>query len=379
MNARRDRRGTLAASRRANALFGACLVLMVAIAAWWVVYFGSSIEERHAGAIERLHHRAQILALQLGNARTAIPPATELAEQGLSMIPTDPAIGGYVLAPDRPAWSVTPMSERVAQIEAKYVRQKIMLIGEGTMLFTMLLVGVAMLHRLVQLERLYRSEMDRFLRMVTHELKTPIAGLSSLLESMALGRVEDDERPRLVQLGLQQVTRLEHLVGNILMTNRVRRGVAEPRTETLDLDAFTREVLDARAFARRFNTIPEILADGAAKVRADRDWLRIILDNLLDNAEKYGEGVPCRIEIGAAGDLARWTIADSGSGIAPAYIERVFDPYFRAPETERRQGTGLGLSISRDLARRMGGDLVAASAGTGQGAQFELTLPREMA
>jgi signal transduction histidine kinase len=97
---------------------------------------------------------------------------------------------------------------------------------------------------------------------------------------------------------------------------------------------------------------------------ADPDQLDQVLWALLDNAVKYGGGTPvtASIEPDAAGRAVRLTIADSGPGIAPADLDRLFERFARGTPENHADGTGLGLYVSRELCRAMGGDLCLASA-----------------
>ena len=108
-------------------------------------------------------------------------------------------------------------------------------------------------------------------------------------------------------------------------------------------------------------------------MRADRDGLRVILENLLDNAHKYGGG---HVRIAAGVNDGRWRldISDRGRGFAPDQAERLFDLHNRGSGDGMTHGAGLGLAIARSLARRMGGDITAHSGGPGKGAVFTVTL-----
>jgi signal transduction histidine kinase len=112
-------------------------------------------------------------------------------------------------------------------------------------------------------------------------------------------------------------------------------------------------------------------------VRADADKLRQILLNLLSNAVKFTErggrvDVSCRAE----GDRVALSVRDTGIGIRPDHLARIFEPFVQVDQrlTRSHEGVGLGLAISRDLARAMGGDLSADST-PGEGSTFTLTLP----
>jgi signal transduction histidine kinase len=109
------------------------------------------------------------------------------------------------------------------------------------------------------------------------------------------------------------------------------------------------------------------------QVLADRDGLRVILENLLDNAHKYGGG-NVRLAAGISDGQWRLEISDQGRGFPPESAEKLFDLHNRGSGDGVTHGAGLGLAIARQLARRMGGDIRAHSPGPGQGAVFTVTL-----
>ena len=109
------------------------------------------------------------------------------------------------------------------------------------------------------------------------------------------------------------------------------------------------------------------------RVYANRDAFRVILENLLDNARKYGGG---KVELHSSTEAGRWKleVRDFGLGFDPQLSERLFDPFSRAAKGSVIHGSGLGLSLSRQLARQMGGELSATSQGEGKGSTFTLSL-----
>ena len=111
----------------------------------------------------------------------------------------------------------------------------------------------------------------------------------------------------------------------------------------------------------------------AVQVLADRDGLRVILENLLDNANKYGGG-SVKLAGGVSDGHWRLDISDQGRGFSPETAERLFDIHNRGSGEGVTHGAGLGLAIARQLARRMGGDITASSPGPGKGAVFSVTL-----
>jgi signal transduction histidine kinase len=214
--------------------------------------------------------------------------------------------------------------------------------------------------------------MERMLQFTSHELKTPIAGVRALLQSLSLGSIPADAQARFIQSGIGECDRLEHLAETILAYQRavVRGGGAQP--QPLRGDELVGEVLAHRA--RTFGTEAlEVAPAAPVTVWADRDAFRVVLENLLDNARKYGGG---KVEVGTKADGTEWsvTVRDHGQGFDPKLADRLFDPFERREQGAVTHGSGLGLSISRTLARQMGGDLTASSDGAGKGACFRLTL-----
>jgi signal transduction histidine kinase len=110
------------------------------------------------------------------------------------------------------------------------------------------------------------------------------------------------------------------------------------------------------------------------KVNADEDKTTWVLSNLVGNAIRYSyDQSIVWLSIVEEGNFLRFSVKDTGQGIAPEYINRVFDRYFRIPGT-KKEGTGLGLSISKELIEAQGGQIYAASE-YGAGSTFSFTLP----
>jgi signal transduction histidine kinase len=133
----------------------------------------------------------------------------------------------------------------------------------------------------------------------------------------------------------------------------------------------------APQFADRQVTLA-VQADDPLPVRADPDRITQVLTNIIGNAltATPAEGT-VTVQARAAGPRAEISVTDTGTGLAAADLERVFERFYRAPGQPRRSaGSGIGLTIARNIARAYGGDVTASSPGPGRGATFVLTLPR---
>jgi signal transduction histidine kinase len=257
-------------------------------------------------------------------------------------------------------------------IDDHHRRRTAMLVGESTLLGLMLSSSLVVLFLLAQRRRQQREDMEKLLQFTSHEFKTPVAGVKGLLQSLAIGSIPEAQRAELIQLGQVECDRLEHLAETILAYQRAMSR--EPREGLRPLDAaqFISDLLAHRSRTASGGTV-ELGPIDSVHVLADRDALRVIVENLLDNANKYGGG---SVRIAATAADARWRleISDRGRGFAPEAAEKLFDLHNRGSGEGVTHGAGLGLAIARQLARRMGGDIRAHSSGPGQGAVFTVTL-----
>jgi signal transduction histidine kinase len=262
--------------------------------------------------------------------------------------------------------------QRLAEIAARHERRNVMLVGESTLLALLLGGSLVALYLLARRRKQQREDMEKLLQFTSHEFKTPVAGVKGLLQSLAIGSIPEAQRAELIQLGQQECDRLEHLAETILAYQRAMSREPREGAQRVDVAKFIAELLAHRARTSSASDI-EAAHIEAVDVLADRDALRVILENLLDNAHKYGGG-KVRLEAGVAGGHWRLDISDRGRGFAPEAAEKLFDPHNRGTGDGITHGAGLGLAIARQLARRMGGDIRARSAGPGQGAVFTVTL-----
>jgi two-component system sensor histidine kinase BaeS len=263
-------------------------------------------------------------------------------------------------------------AERLDDIATHHQRRNVMLVGESTLLALLLSGSLVVLFLLAQRRKQQREDMEKLLQFTSHEFKTPVAGVKGLLQSLGLGSIPEAQRAELIKLGQVECDRLEHLAETILAYQRAMSREPREGLQPLEVQRFLDELLAHRARTGSGGNVQLARVD-AAQVLVDRDGLRVILENLLDNAHKYGGG-NVQVTAGAADGRWRLEIRDQGRGFAPDTADKLFDAHNRGSGEGMTHGAGLGLAIARQLARRMGGDISAASAGPGQGAVFTVTM-----
>ena len=239
----------------------------------------------------------------------------------------------------------------------------------------LVIVSLLQLHRERQLARV-KSEL---VSGVSHELRTPLAQIRMFAEMLRLGWVRsDDERQRSVAIIDQEARRLTHLVENILQFSRAERSTPRVALETLELGALVDEVVDGFAPLARTRgvTVKTVHGEGTLAL-ADRDALKQVLLNLLDNAVKYGpsgQTITAGTGVGADGRAQIW-VDDQGVGIAARDKARIWEPFRRLDRAVEAgiSGNGIGLAVVRELVLAQGG-MVSVQDAPGGGARFLVTL-----
>jgi len=235
--------------------------------------------------------------------------------------------------------------------------------------------------------RAERSEQSRRELIVnaSHELRTPVASISAHVESLLKpGRPIDDETRKYLNVVAAESDRLGSLVDDVLALARADADELHLDVRAVDVPAVVDRVCEALTpLARRERTMSLLhsAAPDLPRAMADRDRLAQVLTNLVRNAiNNTPDGGIISVETRQEGDRVVITVSDTGIGIEPQDLRRVFDRFYRTDQS-RAQGTGgsgLGLAIVRDLLTAMGGSITAEST-PGVGSVFRVSLRREAA
>ena len=221
---------------------------------------------------------------------------------------------------------------------------------------------------------------DEFLAMLAHELRNPLAPIRTALELMRRSGADDIATQRAHDVMDRQITHMVRLVNDLLDVSRITSGRITLSVQPVDLRRVIADSVDSvrpLIDARRQHLEVTIPAE-ALPVRGDITRLVQVIVNLLDNAAKYtAEEGTIRLDASRERGHVVVSIADTGVGISPRLLPRIFDLFTQDERTlDRAQGgLGLGLSLVRRITELHGGSVEAHSAGRGQGSRFIVMLP----
>jgi two-component system, OmpR family, sensor histidine kinase SenX3 len=253
----------------------------------------------------------------------------------------------------------------------------------GTILFSLLIAGVA-LNTVFLVREIRRNErQDSFLNAVTHELKTPIASIRLYLETLQRRPLDEPQRQEFYKIMLSDSDRLLATVEQVLKAGQLGQRHRQQNRTSINLESL---VSDCIAITLQRHHLPPdsiVLEPTPGAIRLHvlgiAEDLRTAVINVLDNAVKYSpEGVHIRCSLA----ISRYTfvtlnVIDTGVGLPPNQFKRIFTRFYRVPgrSMAKIKGTGLGLFLVRNIARQHGGDATASSPGPNLGTTITLTLP----
>jgi len=248
----------------------------------------------------------------------------------------------------------------IQKLNERLNQKHLMILGEGVVFMFLLTLGIIQTRKSFKRETLVARQQKNFMLSVTHELKSPVASVKLFLQTLGKRELDRSRQQELIQTALDETNRLDHLIENILLLNRIDNQAFTINLEVLNLSEILRE------FERHLQLRgqkPHVILDieNDLHVKCDRFALQSILQNLIENASKYAANSPeIRIKATRMGkDIVIMRIEDRGIGIGHEDQKRIFNRFFRAgnEETRKTKGTGLGLYIVNYLMRMQNGSI----------------------
>lgn len=221
---------------------------------------------------------------------------------------------------------------------------------------------------------------DEFLAMLAHELRNPLAPIRNSLHILTQPNSAASLAKQVLDIAQRQVHHMARLLDDLLDVSRISRGTIELRREPVDLTAVVNRSVEAMrpVFEQEQHELTVSLSPTSLRVEGDATRLEQVLANLLNNAAKYTDaGGRIWVAIERQGNDAVVRVRDSGIGIAPEMLPRIFDLFVQAERRlDRSQGgVGIGLTLARKLVELHGGRIHAQSEGVGKGSEFVVSLP----
>jgi len=252
-----------------------------------------------------------------------------------------------------------------------------LVLAEGLVLLVAILVGVYIIVLYWQRQSTLNRQQRNFISQVTHELKSPLASIRLHLETIRLRKPSPERMERFLDTMLDDTSRLENHINNLLMAARLEHGFGSGERQITNFSEFVTQFLE-----RKLQKLPEggsltWQLEPDIRVELDPEGMKMVLRNLFENAILYSLASPeVEVTLAREGNRCLLTFRDQGRGMDKGDIKKVFRMFYRVRTTgENIRGTGLGLYIVQSIIERHGGKIRATSAGVGKGTTFHITLP----
>jgi len=353
--------------------FTVIVLFVLAQVGWWLI-FQTQLLDRAAAEREAAWGRdvATVTALLASDPESLV-----------GLLERYPHLRASGFQPDgSPSVEVDPAV--AARLAARDASARRMIAFEGPFFAVVILAMLALIAGSLRAERELKRRQQNFLSAVTHEFNTPIGTLRLLVQTLRLRRTSPERTVDYLRRMETELDRLERTSDHVLAAARLEQAATPPVLEAADLNVVVqglvgraREGLEARGARLTVHYGHESLP-----VSLDPDAFALVLNNLLDNAVKYGAGdvKPVTVTLRADGDLIRLHVDDEGPGVPAEERERVFERFYRAGDelTRVSVGVGLGLHLVKTVTEAMNGWVQVEPGPGGRGSRFTVVLPRRV-
>jgi two-component system phosphate regulon sensor histidine kinase PhoR len=257
-----------------------------------------------------------------------------------------------------------------------------MLLGEGSVFIALLFFGFFITYRAFKKEMAVSNQQRNFLMAITHELKTPIASIKLLWQTIASRKLEPEQVKDLAGKGVENADRLNQMVENILLATKIDEQLFILQKEKISLKKIIADVIQRNQngflknhkFSFLHNATDDFMMTG------DEMGLSSIIINLLENAAKYSEqGSEICIDLKKDFNTISLTVSDEGEGIPDDEKKNIFQKFYRVgnENTRKNKGTGLGLFIVKNLVELHNGSIEVRD-NSPKGAIFTIQFPIQL-
>jgi K+-sensing histidine kinase KdpD len=270
------------------------------------------------------------------------------------------------------------LTSEVANESSQVSKRVTMIIGEGGVFLILLLIGIWQIRQSIRKELKLSEKQNNFLLSVTHELKTPLAANKLYIQTITKRELSKEQINELLAKAIEENTRLERMIDNILNASRLENNVLTLGKEEFSLTELMKIV------GERFNTIigkQIIIIDSkeTLKMYGDKFMIETVLNNLIENALKYaGTENLITVYSQSESEFIRFGVKDLGPGISKENKSEIFKKFYRvgSEDTRSQKGSGLGLFIVSELIKMHKGS-IACLDNSPNGTNFQITLQHD--
>lgn len=249
--------------------------------------------------------------------------------------------------------------DTVEEIEAKYNRQKLMIISEGLVFGISLLIGIWIINKASTNQVRIATQKNNFLLSVTHELKSPIASIKLILQTLLNKKISPEQIKLITDNGLKETNRLESMINKLLMSSKIEDDYTY-HFESIELKEFLGKLISRKNQSAE-HTLIEFQSPKKVYCKGDPEALQSVFSNLIENARKYSpEDALIHISLTQKNEEAHIAIADHGPGIPQEEKSKIFTKFYRIGNEEYRktEGSGLGLFIVKKIIESHQGKII---------------------
>jgi len=249
--------------------------------------------------------------------------------------------------------------DTIEEIEAKYNRQKLMIISEGLVFGISLLIGIWIINKASTDQVRIANQKNNFLLAVTHELKSPIASIKLILQTLLNKKINSDQLELISDNALKETNRLESMINKLLMSSKIEDDYAY-HFESIELTEFLNKMIN-RINHSAENPLVNLNSPKEVFCKGDPEALQSVFSNLIENARKYSPAdALIQVSLTQKNDEIHLLIADQGPGIPNEEKSKIFTKFYRIGNEEYRktEGSGLGLFIVKKIIESHQGKIV---------------------
>lgn len=288
-----------------------------------------------------------------------------ITEYELELLATQNKNLGYILTD----------KEKENEIYERKKNRTLQYIGEGAVFIIITSLAGVILYSNIRKNRQLSDLQNNFMLSVTHELKSPIAGVKLNLQTLNRPNIPEDKKEMLIQRSLSEADRLNDLCNNLLLATQMEGKRAIFNFEIIDFSGLCTECVEDHV-ARSHHELLENIQPGIS-IRGDLLMWKIAINNLIENAIKYSvKESTVLVSLDKEDDQIILSVSDQGLGISDEEKTKIFDKFYRIgnENSRRTKGTGLGLYLTAEIIKHHDASITVKD-NTPQGSIFEITIP----